>query len=86
MQDNLPESPVVETLRQSLENERTACSDFLFSVTDEVLTPQQEALCEVLSYPWHMDFLELCHILTGRHNVSTVRASLARQSSRLELC
>ncbi|KAK9822304.1 hypothetical protein WJX74_004982 [Apatococcus lobatus] len=67
--DNLAESPVVEALRQSLDNERTACSDFLYSVTDEVLTPQQEALSEVSSYPWHMDFLELCHILAGRHNL-----------------
>lgn len=53
--------------------EREACEDFLFAVTDDLLTPWQEATCEVFSYPWHLDMLAICNVLAAQHNQSTVR-------------
>ena len=44
----------------------------MFVIADDILTPQQEATCEVMSYPWHPDFLEMSHILAGRHGLSLV--------------
>lgn len=54
--------------------EREACEDFLFAVTDDLLTPWQEATCEVFSYPWHLDMLAICNVLAAQHNQSTVRS------------
>ncbi|KAK9868761.1 hypothetical protein WJX84_009448 [Apatococcus fuscideae] len=67
--ESLPASPPAEALKENLEKERLACADFLFAITDEILSPEQEARCEVFSYPWHVDLLELCHILASRHGI-----------------
>ena len=73
LQESLPASPPAEALKENLEKERLACADFLFAITDEILSPEQEACCEVFSYPWHVDLLELCHILASRHGIPAVR-------------
>ena len=72
MQDGLASYAAAKEFAANLTAERENVLDFLFVIADDILTPQQEATCEVLSYPWHPDFLEMSHILAGRHGLSLV--------------
>lgn len=73
IQGGLEGCAAAKRLEASLNLEREACEDFLFAVTDDLLTPWQEATCEVFSYPWHLDMLAICNVLAAQHNQSTVR-------------
>ena len=76
MQGGLENCPAAKRLEASLNLEREACEDFLFAVTDDLLSPWQEATCEVYSYPWHLDMLSICNELAGQHKQSTVGVQL----------
>ena len=73
VQGGLEGCAAAKRLEDSLNLEREACEDFLFAVTDDLLTPWQEATCEVFSYPWHLDMLAICNVLAAQHKQSTVR-------------
>ena len=74
LQGGLEGGAAAKDLETSLNLEREACDDFLFAVTDDLLTPWQEAICEVFSYPWHLDMLSICRELAAQHQQALVRS------------
>ena len=62
--------PAVQELRLSLEAEREAVFNFLFTAVDETLTPSQEALLDMSCYPWCPDIWAITSILAQQQKVS----------------
>lgn len=69
MQDKLHACPAVQELRKSLEAEREAVFNFLFTAVDDTLTPAQEAYLDVQSYPVCPDIWEITNLLAQKRKV-----------------
>ncbi|KAK9828978.1 hypothetical protein WJX72_003179 [[Myrmecia] bisecta] len=58
--------PAVQRLQMNFGEERAAVFTFLFSVCDETLTLQQEAILDAAAYPWCPDVWQICSVLHAR--------------------
>ena len=74
-QDKLHSCPAVSELRKSLEAEREAVFNFLFTAVDDTLTPAQEAFLDIQSYPFCPDIWELTNLLAQRRKVGPAQPS-----------
>ncbi|KAK9812465.1 hypothetical protein WJX73_002038 [Symbiochloris irregularis] len=62
----------VADLRKSLQAERDAVFDFLFTAVDDTLTPRQEAYLDVQSYPFCPDIWQMACILASKRRQPSV--------------
>ena len=59
-------------LHASLEEERDVVHTFLYRVTEEILTPVQEAWLDTQLHPWFPDVWGLCNLLAAQHGLPPV--------------
>ncbi|KAK9808366.1 hypothetical protein WJX73_007110 [Symbiochloris irregularis] len=58
-----------QDLHAALEEERDVVHTFLYRVTEEILTPLQEAYLDTQLHPWFPDVWSLCNCLAASHGL-----------------
>lgn len=79
LQEKMHTVPAVLELRKSLEAEREAIFNFLFTAVDDTLTPSQEAFLDIQSYPFCPDIWEITNLLAQRRKVRACGWLLSHQ-------